>query len=108
MFDFEFFQNEEIVRKYNNIKYKDDMFITEDISYDHNKKLLTRNTKEYQFVIDFKDNIFYLKVNDQYEGKLTLLKSIINEKKDVIELTYQLEKNEPIFKIIITRRKYER
>ena len=105
MFDFAFFKNDILVHQYNNLTYQDDIFVTEDICYNHKEKKLIRETDEHTFIIDFNNNDLLLKINnDNYEGSIPLLKSIVKENNKDIEITYQIDLEEPIYKITITRR----
>ena len=109
MFDFEFFQDEVLINNYNDLEYENDIYITDDISYNHKDKKLTRITNDYHIDIDFNNNLLNIKLlNENYEGKVSLIKNEIKEKDDKIEIIYQIEEKEPINKIIITRRNNER
>ena len=105
MFDFSFFQNDVLINEYEGLSYESETFVTEDITYNHNDKKLTRITDEYNFIIDLENNELLLKIPDNnYEGSVKLLKSSIEEKDNNINIIYQVDESEPINKIIITRR----
>ena len=105
MFDFEFFQNDILVNKYEGLFYKEETFVTDDLLYNHKDKKLIRNTDDYSFTIDFKTGKLFLKLSaDNYEGNTIILISNVVEDDNIIKLIYQIDENEPINKIVITRR----
>ncbi len=109
MFDFEFFQNDQLVSKFEGLNYSEETFVTEEVIYNHNEKKLSRETNDYQVEINFNNEIVSINlINENYRGDIKLLKSNINEKDNVIEIIYQIDSNEPINKILITRRNHER
>ena len=108
MFDLEFFQNDELINKNTGLE-EDLVFKTDDLIYNHKDKLLMRSTAEYDFNIDFNKGILSINLNDMnYNGDVSLYHFDILDNEDQIEIVYQIDSNEPINKIVITRRKNER
>ncbi len=108
MFDLEFFQNDNLIHKLDGLE-EDLIFKTKDIIYNHKDKILTRETNEYSYIIDFNKNILSLMLKEMdYNGDVSLLNSSIKDEDNIIEIIYQIDKEEPLNKIIITRRTNER
>ena len=105
LFDFEFFQNNNLINKFENLLYENEVFITDDISYNHREKLLVRETEDNSIIIDLNaKNLFLRTKSINYEGNISLKKANVSENNNIIEITYQIDDNEPIYKILITRR----
>ena len=67
------------------------------------RKYLNGND-EYEIEINFKDNNIKVKYADNYEGVTSLIYSKVTKDNHNITITYQIDENEPINKVIIARK----
>jgi len=90
MFDWQFFQDEELIEEYNNIELLNDiLYANDDLYFDYNSKVLYKNNNDIKIKIDFLNNKLFVIINDE-------------DNKNCYH--YQISEGEPKYKIIITRK----
>ena len=106
MFDWKLFQDDKLIEEYLNIKVdKNIFFITNEFYFNNDICCLTRKNDDYSFDINFNKKELTIKLhNNNYEGKIKLVNSTMDKKEDFIRITYQIDKDDPINVIEISKR----
>lgn len=104
MFDWKLYQNEQLIEEYLNLKIMDDVYkVNDNLHFDKKGNKVIKKTEEHILEIDLNNNLITVKL-DNYEGTLSLYKSNIIDNDNEIVISYQVSNEEPINKIVISRR----
>ena len=106
MFDWKLYQDDQLIEEYLSLKTKDNNYkVNNNLYYNDQKKQVVKQSDEYSFIINLIDKTISVKLNSHnYEGNISLYKSTIKETKKTITIVYQISEEEPLYKIVITRR----
>ncbi len=106
MFDWKLYQDNQLIEEYLNLNIIDNIYkVNDNLHYDYQHKKIVRDNDDYSFVIDLNNNEIFIKLNSHnYEGNIPLYKSNITDTKEELVIMYQVSEEEPLNKIIISRR----
>ena len=106
MFDWRLYQNDQLIEEYLSLNVLDNIYKVDDcLSYNYDDKLVTKKTDEYIVIIDLNNGKMSVKIDsDGIDGELSLHKYEITDNDKELVLIYQVSEEEPVNKIIISRR----
>jgi hypothetical protein len=106
MFDWRLYQNDQLVEEYLSLNVLNNIYKVDDnLSYSHDNKTVLKKTEDYSIIIDLNNGKMIINLDsDKLNGELSLFKYEVSNNDNEIILLYQTSEEEPINKIIISRR----
>ena len=106
MFDWRLYQNDQLVEEYLSLNVLNNIYKVDDnLSYSHDNKTVLKKAEDYSIIIDLNNGKMIINLDsDKLNGELSLFKYEVSNNDNEIILLYQTSEEEPINKIIISRR----
>ena len=106
MFDWRLYQNNQLVEEYLNLNGLNNIYKVDDnLSYSYDNKTVLKKSEDYSIIIDLNNGKMIINLDsDKLNGVLSLYKYEVNDNENEIILLYQISEEEPLNKIIISRR----
>ena len=106
MFDWRLYQNNQLIEEYLSLEIINNNYKVSDyLNYDHEKRLLVKESDDSIINIDLLNNKITIALKDNnFNGEIDLYKSEVIDNNSEISITYQISEDEPLNKVVISRR----